>query len=197
PSASTLVQIGGCLGTDSDFDGPEYSATWPGTGAPGDLVSTPIKFTSPLFNGTQQYSQIAFEADMPRIEDSTHPPCRRHTTGQGCVNPPKGTTFYPIYTTTSFGGACIWQEGGPSIPGTTNTFGGSSVTEFGTTLLQLFYPSVGGVTRIYEDFRNILPNNPCPAPESETRCNGEGAASNQGAAPPVTATADVMLSQPG
>jgi hypothetical protein len=31
---STLVQIDGCTGSDGDFDGPAYQATWPGTGTP-------------------------------------------------------------------------------------------------------------------------------------------------------------------
>jgi len=79
------------------------------------------------------------------------------------VNPPPGATFYPIYTTRSAGGSCVWQLGGPNIPGTTNTFGGNSATEYGTTLLKLSYPSVGGPVFIFEDLRHILPSNPCPA----------------------------------
>ena len=54
------------------------------------------------------------------------------------------------------------QLGGTQIPGTTNTFGGDSATEYGTTPLALFYPAAnGGPQYIYEDFRSILSSNPC------------------------------------
>ena len=68
-----------------------------------------------------------------------------------------------IFTTNTSGGSCIWQLGGTHIPGTTNVFGGTSATEYGTNPLALFYPAAnGGPQYIYEDFRNIL-SNPCPA----------------------------------
>ncbi len=39
--------------------------------------------------------------------------------GSGCVDPPNGASFYPIYTTTTGPkNSCWWQEGGGSIPGT-------------------------------------------------------------------------------
>jgi hypothetical protein len=40
--------------------------------------------------------------------------------------------------------------------------GASTVEKYGDRPLQLFYPSVSGPVFIYEDFRNILPTNPCP-----------------------------------
>ena len=51
---SLLVQIGGCIGADNDFDGSSYQHVWPGTArrrAGPALHPTPILFTSPLFNG--------------------------------------------------------------------------------------------------------------------------------------------------
>jgi hypothetical protein len=58
---------------------------------------------------------------------------------------------------------CVWTEGGPSYPGTTNNFGGSSTTEFGTTLLKLYYPGPGFTpTSRLNDYRNVLGSNPCP-----------------------------------
>jgi hypothetical protein len=79
------------------------------------------------------------------------------------VNPPAGTTFYPIYTTGRSEGGCVWQLGGAFLPGTTNTFGGTSTTEYGPLLAE-GYPAVGGVpTFRYNDFRQVLPNNPCRA----------------------------------
>src|SRR5215471_15463040 len=133
------------------------------------LHTSSVLFTSPLTNG-HNYSQVAFEADLPRIEFATNPPCQRHLAnpadpdpGAGCVNPPVGADFYPIFTTGTMAGRCVWQLGGTHIPGTTNTFGGSSTTEYGTNLLALFYPAAnGGAQYIYEDYRNIQPNNPCP-----------------------------------
>jgi len=167
----------GCLSSDGDFDGPEYQpAAWPGTGADPSLVSTPIEFSSPLFtgpgaSGLQNYDQMAFEADLPRIEGSDSSPnnnCQRHVSnpadpspGAGCVNPPVGASFYPIYTTTTDSdGSCIWREGGNF--GTTQ-FGGTSSAEYGGLLLSN-YPAAGfTITQRYNNFRNVLGTNPCPA----------------------------------
>ncbi len=172
PAESSTVRIGGCLGSDLDFDGVPYQNTWPGTfsNATQDALfhPTPIMFTSPVFNGSAQYARAAFETDLPRIEFATNPPCQRHISnpadpspGSGCVNPPVGATFYPFYSTTGPATACLWQEGGAFIPGTTNNFGGSSTAEFGP-LLPLFYPAKNGQPSFrYNDFRQILASNPC------------------------------------
>jgi hypothetical protein len=154
PSQSSSVRVGGCLGTDTDFDGVPYQNTWPGTfsNASQDALfhPTPIQFSSPLFNGTTKATTVAFEADLPRIEFATNPPCQRHISnpadpspGTGCVNPPAGATFYPFYSTTGTGSACRWQEGGPFIPGANYSFGASSHNEFGP-LYVLFYPASNG-----------------------------------------------------
>ena len=78
------------------------------------------------------------------------------------MNPPAGSKFYPFFSTrndASFG--CSWQLGGANIPGTTNTFGGTSTAEFGP-LLFLDYPGAGLVpTHRTNDFRQVLGNNPC------------------------------------
>jgi hypothetical protein len=174
----------GCIGEDDDYDGTPYQgSSWPGgPGAVASNVPTPFVFTSPLFatsgKGKQNnnYKQVAFETDLPRIEGtdfSTTNDCQRHISnpadpspGSGCVNPPNGPNgpaFYPLYTTANSGGTCIWQQGGANIPGTTNNFGGSSTTEFGG-LLASPYPAAGfTITQRYNNFRNILSNNPCPA----------------------------------
>jgi hypothetical protein len=77
------------------------------------------------------------------------------------VNPPPNSQFYPFFTTRGHGTACQWQFGGANIPGTTNTFGGSSTTEFGP-LLTSVYPGPTGnpITRI-NNFRRVLNHNPC------------------------------------
>lgn len=170
-----LVAAGGCLGEDDDYDGVPFGPVWPGTltNARRDrtLHAQPVQFTSPLFTDGEgelrDYRRVAFETDLPRTEFATNPPCQRHISnpmdpspGSGCVNPPAGTTFYPFYTTGE-GEGCVWQLGGAFIPGTTNTFGGSSTTAFGP-LLPLAYPAVGGVpTFRFNDFRRVLKTNPC------------------------------------
>jgi hypothetical protein len=165
PADSTLVPITGCLGSDIDFDGPEYGNNWPGTNPNTALDrkyhASPIEFTSPLFNGSQNYSRVAFETDLPRIEDSVSP-CRH--TGVGCTNPPGGSAFYPFFSAVrSEDGGCVWAEGGAFIKGAINTFGGSSATEYGTTPFEIFYPAPGGFIFRYNDFRTIQSNNPCRA----------------------------------
>ncbi len=165
-SLQVQIKVGGCLSTETDFDGVPYQTVWPGstTNAAHEAAYDPtsILFSSPLIAGAIAYDRVAFEADLPRIEVSSLSPtnnCNR-TTGAGCVNPPNGANFYPLYTTGSSGGGCVWQLGGSHIAGTTNTFGGTSTTEFGP-LLQLAYPTPSGVTYRYNDFRNVLSSNPC------------------------------------
>jgi len=85
----------------------------------------------------------------------------------GCVNPPTGANFYPFFRMRGGEEGCTWQLGGANIPGTKNTFGGSSTAEFGP-LLQLAYPAAtppGSVTVRYNNFRQILLTNPCPSSE--------------------------------
>jgi hypothetical protein len=172
-----FLAIGGCTGTDFDFDGVPYKLAWPGTftdvGLDRSLHAQPVQFKSPVFRDTDgnatNFSRVAFEADLPRIESNTNPPCQRHVAnpadpnpGQDCVNPPKGADFYPIYTLRNAGEACLWQLGGTHLPGTTNRFGGSSKAEYGA-LLTLAYPIPGpAVTLRDNDFRRILAENPCP-----------------------------------
>ncbi len=170
---SLRVQIGGCINTDGDFDGPVYQHTWPGTlanpGADHQLNPTAIMFSSPLFQpssagGTpSNYERVAFETDLPRIEvfnnPSTNNNCNR-TTGAGCVNPPNGASFYPIFSTRNSDNGCVWQFGGAGIPGTVNSFGGTSTAEYGPLLL-LTYPSGHQSTQRYNDFRQMLSSNPC------------------------------------
>ncbi|HEX9256999.1 MAG TPA: hypothetical protein VF907_01980 [Actinomycetota bacterium] len=164
--ASLRIRIGGCIGTDNDFDGVSYQNTWPGslTNPRVDAARNPasIRFSSPTFNGGLNYSRVGFEADLPRIEAADFGGICDRSTGVGCVNPPPGSNFYPFFSTRNNSSVgCFWQLGGAHIPGTTNTFGGSSAAEFGP-LLFLDYPGPG-FTPIHRtnDFRQVLSNNPC------------------------------------
>ncbi|HYY81117.1 MAG TPA: hypothetical protein VFD04_18340 [Actinomycetes bacterium] len=165
PDESLRIQIGGCFGTDTDFDGVSYQHTWPGSLAnPGEdrmLNPRSILLSSPLTGG-QNYQRVAFEADLPRIEAADFGGNCNRSTGANCVNPPPGANFYPIYSTRgSDAVGCFWQLGGTHIPGTRNTFGGTSTAEYGP-LLFLDYPGPG-FTPIHRtnDFRRVLSNNPC------------------------------------
>jgi hypothetical protein len=149
-ASSTRIGISGCTGADVDFDGVPYQHTWPGSlkDRDQDVRFNPrsVLFTSPLFrpNGRDEeqesqlrnYSRVGFETDLPLIENTCNP-----ITGAGCVNPPTGANSYPIYSTHGGDSGCVWQLGGPFIPGTTNTFGGTLTAEYGS-LLPLVYPGV-------------------------------------------------------
>ena len=165
-----LQPLGGCLDSDQDFDGVPYHHAWPGSGPDRfhfSAVPDPTRFTSAKFKPTSfgaltAYSRIAFEADMPAIE---RPLGCSTVTGVGCTNPPPGALFYPIFTTTNINGQCWWQFGGAGIPGTTNTFGGSSTTEFGELESSVYIAGTSsspGSIILHENFHRIMPNNPCP-----------------------------------
>jgi hypothetical protein len=179
PSQSTLVPISGCLGTDFDFDGPEYANNWPGTNANAAqdraLHATAIQFTSPLTNGNN-FDRVAFESDMAAVEGYCNV-----VTGAHCTNPPvgdNGVTFYPFFSTVNVaniqGGnsqgdvGCQWGEGGAFIPGTTNNFGGSSTTEYANLLFVDYVSSVqpNGVNHLAENYSRVLSSNPCQTGEN-------------------------------
>jgi hypothetical protein len=169
---SLLVKIDGCFASDGDFDAQSYRNDWPGTdpvvGRDRALHPSPLLFTSPLANGFVNYSTIAFETDLPRIEvpgSQDNPPFCDRTFGTGCVNPPHGAQFYPFFSTTVSRGTCTWQEGGRFIPGTLNAFGGSSTKEFGP-LLDTAYPAAGPTGPIvihrFNNFNSGDRRNVCP-----------------------------------
>jgi hypothetical protein len=190
-----LLPIGGCFDADADFDGVPYrNNVWPGSFRnhffDALFHAAPVIFSSPLltdrYGHKENFSRVAFESDMPRVEGFTNPPCQRHllnpsdpNPGAGCVNPPVGADFYPIFTTRQPDEqgdhqgnqgdheTCQWQEGDRFLPGTVNDFGGSSKTEYGPILAN-FYPAKNGKPQyIYETFHRTLPFNPCPAGENE------------------------------
>jgi hypothetical protein len=188
-----LIPIGGCADGDADFDGVPYRKNvWPGTfrNPLFDALfhAQPVIFSSPLFKDSwghkQNFSRVAFETDLPRIEFATNPPCQRHLSnpsdpnpGAGCVNPAVGADFYPIFSTREGfeigdhgkgnDDQCLWQEGGRFIPGTEDDFGGTSKIEYGPILAN-FYAAANFQPRyIYETFHRTLSYNPCPVSENE------------------------------
>jgi hypothetical protein len=163
PSQSFLIPVGGCLGTDIDFNGVPYQTqSWPGNGNDA-ATPAPIQFTSPLTGGVN-FDRVAFETDLPALEASFGLGCSV-VTGVGCTNPPPGVPFYPIFSTAGPTSQCVWKEGGPNVAGVTNNFGGTSTTEYGALVRLDFVSSVSasGITKAFEDFRQIIPSNPCAA----------------------------------
>lgn len=172
-----LQPIGGCINGDFDFDGASYQARWPGTGDPrtdARLKPSPIRFTSAQFRKSgeedddlRDYNRVAFEADLPDIEFESNPACDVFNGGVGCTNPPTGAAFYPIFSAARHDGQCVWQLGGPNIPGTTNNFGGSSTTEFGgisgVAFAEIATPAQpnGSSIIIFGNYRRVLNENPC------------------------------------
>jgi hypothetical protein len=167
-SEALLIHISGCTDTNTGFDSLGYQPVWPdGNSA---LHPESILFTSPRTgpgDGTN-YSRVAFEADLPRIETNT---CNR-TTGAGCALIPTtdaGTpaVFYPFFSAfqngvqdDQGGGRCMWGFGN-DLPGA-NNFGGNA--QYGS-LLSLTYLAFGGggaTINRFNDFRQIIPN-PCTA----------------------------------
>jgi hypothetical protein len=173
------VKIGGCLDTDGDFDGVPYNFTWPGSisnpAADRLLNGQSFLFTSPTVAG-RNFTSMSFESDVSRDESSdtafrVDVPCQRHVLnpsdphpGTGCVNPPPNSVFYPIYSTRNTPQGCMWQEGGPYIPGTVNDFGGTAQAEYGP-LRVVNYPTspFGAVTKRLNVFRKNLAVLPCLA----------------------------------
>jgi hypothetical protein len=163
------IHINGCTDTNVGFDSLGYQPVWPD----GNTVLHPesILFTSPRTGpgDSTNYSRVAFEADLPRIEFNT---CDR-TTGAGCTLIPttdKGTpaAFYPFFSAfqngvrgVPGGGRCMWGFGN-ALPGATTDFGRQA--QWGTLLSSTYLAFGGGGATIqrFNNFRQILPN-PCTA----------------------------------
>jgi hypothetical protein len=162
------ININGCTDSNTGFDGLSYQPVWPDGNT--TLHPEPILFSSPRTGPGNRvnYSRVAFEADLPRIEPGN---CR--FTGVGCQLVPttdKGTptAFYPFFSAFQNGvadehgnGGCVWGFGN-DLPGATSDFGRNA--QYGS-LLELTYLATGGhgatIPR-WNDFRQIIPN-PCPA----------------------------------
>ena len=166
PPPPPSVQVTGCNGQNDGFDGVPYHLSWPD----GDtnLHPTSIFFSSPRTGPELEtdYQRSAFEADLPRIELTT---CNRRT-GVGCTLIPTtddkvSADFYPFFSVGRLGGQCRWSEGS-FIPGFTRSdFGGNA--QYGKLLPQdyLLFGGHGAIVTLINDFRQILPVNPCARDE--------------------------------
>jgi hypothetical protein len=162
-----LVDVNGCTDTNTGFDSLGYQPVWPD----GNTTLHPqsILFTSPRTGpgDSTNYSRVAFEANLPRIETNT---CNR-TTGVGCTLIPttdKGTpaAFYPFFSAfqngvqgTPGGGRCMWGFGN-DLPGATTDFGRNA--QYGTLLTSsyLIFGGGGASHQLINNFRQIIAN-PC------------------------------------
>jgi len=175
-----LQPIGACIGGEFDFDSADYKLRWPGTGSPKTdalLHAAPIRFTSPSFRQQEDgrtsaeggdshpFQRVAFETDLPLNEFISNPECNI-LNGDGCTDPPNGAVFYPIYSIAQHKDSCVWQLGGPNIPGTTNNFGGTSTAEYGGPIQDLVILPIdpthpkGSSIFLAPDFRRVV-RNPC------------------------------------
>jgi len=170
-SSSTLVQVSGCLGTNTGFDGVSYlSSAWPDGNT--RLHPTPIQFTSPLTGREYniRYSRAGFETDLPAIENRAV--CDA-VTGTGCTlipttdDPAPGggyqpAAFYPYFSigrgSGRFEDSCVWMLGS-HIPGSFTDFGQNR--QYGTLFKVTFTTLGGSVSSRYDDFHQTFSRNPC------------------------------------
>ena len=184
PASEALrIHIAGCTDTNTGFDGLSYTAVWPDGNT--KLHPTSVLFSSPLTGEDYNvnYSRVAFEADLPRIEAADFGgPCVR-STGVGCTLFPKDDegnvrAFYPFFSTVGDGGSeargvaanggnggndrgCQWGFGN-ELPGATNDFG--QTAQWGQLLFSTYLAFGGGGASVSRtnNFRQILAN-PCKA----------------------------------
>lgn len=149
PSAAGVLPVVRCIGTNGGFDGASYDKDWPTSETASTTVPTPVTFSSPLTGGPTaasdgiNYSQVAFESDLPRVEGNDLPGtannCQRFLTddngkpvanaGQDCflvplsddstAKAPVHANFYPWFNTFAGNSTCSWQIGGIPSNGTT------------------------------------------------------------------------------
>lgn len=178
PSVSR-IKISGCTASNTGFDGTGYQPVWPDG---NKNHPTPIVFTSPTTGEdyNRNYARAAFEVDLPAIESSSPGspvpgvPCSTNPAQvaryANCTIIPytddnQPANFYPFFSSAGHEDRCVWILGN-DVPGmTVNDFGRNA--QYGTRLLQSL-PGIGGVTRIRnENFRQILPSNPCPVSQED------------------------------
>jgi hypothetical protein len=172
PASEALrIHISGCTDTNTGFDSLPYQPVWPdGNRA---LHPQPFLFSSPLTGpgDSVNYSRVAFEADLPRIEGGQ---CR--LAGVGCQLFPttdKGTpaAFYPFFSAFQNGigdeqgnNGCVWAFGN-HLRGA-NDLGRNA--QYGPPLQSTYLKLGGGgsTVQFFNDFRQVMAN-PCLAGGNE------------------------------
>jgi hypothetical protein len=167
-SQALVVNISGCTATNTGFDNMNYQPVWPDGNTA--IHPEPILFSSPLTGPDYdtQYSQSAFEADLPRLEGGA---CR--LSGTGCrlfpiTDSGQPAAFYPFFSAFqqqgSNGQGCMWGFGN-SMPGG-NDFGRNN--QYGPPVPNNYLAVGGGGSTIvrFNDFRQVMAN-PCPASGSQ------------------------------
>ena len=164
------IHVNGCTDSNVGFDGFDYQPVWPDGNT--RLHPTPFLVSSPLTGPGDRvnYSRVAFEANLPRIEAT----CNR-STGAGCTLIPttdKGTpaAFYPFFSAFLNGdrgsphgqgsNGCVWTFGN-HVPGGTD-FGRNA--QYGSLLTSdyLTFGGGGATQNLINNFRQVMPN-PCQA----------------------------------
>jgi hypothetical protein len=172
PAGAGFVQVSGCIGTNTPgFDGVPYQNAWPTAVGPATNVPSPILFTSPKTGASYNlnYSKMAFEADLPRIEAADLGGTCNRTTGANCTDPPPTddgvpATFYPYFSAITTSTACQWAIGNLASGPGVNSFGASANAEYGPLYPQwyLVFGGGGATLKRFNDFQQAL-SNPCPA----------------------------------
>ena len=165
-STSTAASAPTRTGTDSPT-ATTGRAPIPNVVAGPRLHPSPVLFTSPLANGRTNYSTIAFETDLPRIEAADaqdNPPFCDRTTGRELREPAERRAVLPVlHDRRSTTARAPGRRAATSSPARRNHFGGSSTTEYGP-LLKTVYPEPGFTTvRCFNNFNSGDRANPCPA----------------------------------
>jgi hypothetical protein len=134
--------IPGCLGADTDFDGPSYRHVWPNGSR---NVASPVSIRSVRGGGIGPLSRSddgTFDHPFPimHIESTvadSEDTCQ--VNGVGCVVPPQGAIFYPFYSLQESGDdarTCALVFGEFSGPGI-DDFGRDR--QYGTSNLPWFF----------------------------------------------------------
>jgi hypothetical protein len=120
--------VAGCYGSDVDFEGDSYVTDWPDGTANS---ATSIQISSSTGNGIGPqtavggqyragFSSMRFVTGVPASEKT----CR--TSIKGCMVPPPGAAFYPLYVLDNFGSGCVLTLGNRIKGATIQDFGGES-----------------------------------------------------------------------
>ncbi|HEY6469944.1 MAG TPA: hypothetical protein VI434_09260 [Candidatus Dormibacteraeota bacterium] len=135
PDQATGCQDNVFQNGDLDFDGSPYWTEWP-TGTTAGIYPASFVENMPTTRGSQ-YTHFFFQTDIALSESS----CTA-TTLSGCTVPPDGPgNFYPYWSVTHSGGACVLEFG--NVSSRVQDFGKDA--EYGTNQFEtLGYPEFEG-----------------------------------------------------